>query len=89
MLALGLEIAQAFWSILLPHGFDGGALTGKGDDDTNGWQKEYNRWWSDFLTQKGGRGVSKDTWIMVSISKNCYANFVTVILLATGLHTRD
>ncbi|KAG5637704.1 hypothetical protein H0H81_003560 [Sphagnurus paluster] len=30
----------------------------------DGWKPEYVQWWFDFLNEKGGRGVSKDTWIM-------------------------
>jgi len=62
--SLGLDTAQEFWNLLLPHGSSGGALTGKSTDDITGWQERYNRWWSEFLTQKGSKGVSKDTWTM-------------------------
>lgn len=62
--SLGLETAQAFWTLLLSYGFEGGALTCKSKDDASGWQEKYNRWWSEFLSQKGGKGVSKDTWVM-------------------------
>jgi DCN1-like protein 1/2 len=62
--SLGLEAAQAFWDLLLPHGFEGGALTGRSEEDGKGWQEPYNRWWTDFLSQKGVKGVSKDTWVM-------------------------
>ena len=65
---IGLDTAQEFWNLLLPHGLSGGALTGRSADDVIGWQEKYNRWWSEFLTQKGSKGVSKDTWTMVSIS---------------------
>lgn len=66
--AIGLDTAQEFWNLLLPHGLSGGALTGKSTDDTTGWQERYNQWWSEFLAQKGSKGVSKDTWTMVSIT---------------------
>jgi hypothetical protein len=71
---LGLETAQAFWGLLLPHGLEGGALSHtKGDDDEDvnmdgdeeGWKPEYVQWWFDFLNEKGGKGISKDTWVMV------------------------
>jgi len=71
--SLGLETAQAFWSLLLPHGFHGGALSHvtshDSDDDVKmdgeeGWKEEYIQWWFDFLNQKGHKGVSKDTWVM-------------------------
>jgi DCN1-like protein 1/2 len=67
LIAIGLDTAQAFWALLLPHGCLGGALTGRSKDDVDGWQEKYNGLWSEFLAQRGGKGVSKDTWIMVSI----------------------
>jgi DCN1-like protein 1/2 len=33
-----------------------------------GFKREYVDWWFEFLQAKGGKGVSKDTWNMVSIS---------------------
>lgn len=36
-------------------------------DGDAGWPEEYTQWWFDFLTQKGGKGVSKDTWVMVCV----------------------
>jgi hypothetical protein len=33
--------------------------------DEAGWNDELTQWWFDFLTEKGGKGVSKDTWSMV------------------------
>jgi DCN1-like protein 1/2 len=71
---LATDTAQAFWALLLPHGLKGGALshvhsTDEDEDDDmgeeEGWQPEYVEWWFEFLTQKGGKGVSKDTWVMV------------------------
>ncbi|KAG9217845.1 hypothetical protein PLEOSDRAFT_1067985 [Pleurotus ostreatus PC15] len=71
--SLGIETAQAFWSLLLPHGLQGGALAhirsrDKDEDvdmvEEEGWKDDYNQWWFDFLTEKGGKGISKDTWIM-------------------------
>lgn len=68
----GVDIAQAFWALLLPHGLMGGALAHKkqdGDDvimePQEGFKSEYLQWWFDFLNEKGGKGVSKDTWNMV------------------------
>ena len=77
----GLETAQAFWSLLIPHGLAGGALTriaiqDDSDEDVDmdegeegwkeeGWKEEYLQWWFDFLNGRGGKGVTKDTWIMV------------------------
>lgn len=75
LISLGIENAQAFWGLLLPHGFSGGALshTDSRDDDNDvrmsgardGFKEEYIQWWFDFLNEKGGKGVSKDTWQMV------------------------
>ncbi|KJA24926.1 hypothetical protein HYPSUDRAFT_200185 [Hypholoma sublateritium FD-334 SS-4] len=76
--SLGLETAIALWGLLLPHGLEGGALAhsagsdDEGDEDDAmdgdaGWPGEYTQWWFDFLTQKGGKGVSKDTWVMVRL----------------------
>jgi len=30
-----------------------------------GWTDEHTQWWFQFLTEKGGKGVSKDTWMML------------------------
>ena len=58
----------------MPHGLKGNALAhveSVDDDDDmgmgeeEGWQSEYTQWWFDFLNEKGGKGVSKDTWVMV------------------------
>jgi len=71
--SLGVEFAQALWSLLLPHGFLGGALAHvplrDSDNDSNmdgreGFKEEYIEWWFEFLAQKGYKGVSKDTWVM-------------------------
>ena len=77
--SLGLETAQAYWSLLLPYGLEHGALSHVSStrDDENsdeedvdmdaseeGWKPEYTEWWFEFLNEKGGKGVSKDTWSM-------------------------
>jgi len=67
--SLALDSALALWGLLLPCGFEGGALTSSsGDDDVSmegdKWKEEYNKWWFDFLTEKGIKGISKDTWVM-------------------------
>jgi hypothetical protein len=71
-----IDTAQAFWALLLPHGLHGGALShvhSKDDDDDDdmgeelGWRDEFTSWWFEFLDQKGGKGVSKDTWAMVRV----------------------
>ncbi|KAG6833411.1 hypothetical protein H0H87_007396 [Tephrocybe sp. NHM501043] len=72
--SLGIDTAQAFWALLLPHGLQGAALShqkaesGDGDvsmEEEEGWKPEYTNWWFEFLNEKGGKGVSKDTWVMV------------------------
>lgn len=91
LLFSGLEIAQGLWAILLPHGLTGGALShvSSTDDDGDdamdgieqGWKEEYNDLWFEFLAEKGGKGVSKDTWVMVS-TKFCTtgcANFLSLM----------
>ena len=66
-----IETAQAFWATLIPHGVHGGALAHVGGDDDmsddEGWKDEYTQWWFEFLNEKGGKGISKDTWAMVKI----------------------
>jgi len=73
--SIGVETAIAFWGLLIPHGLAGKALahTPGGDDGDGGdvsmgteegWKPEFTRWWFEFLTIKGGKGVSKDTWTM-------------------------
>lgn len=78
-LVIGLESAQAFWGLLLPHGLQGGALAHtKGEDgedvdmenDEEGWMDEHSQWWFDFLNEKGVKGISKDTWVMVCHSSS-------------------
>lgn len=73
-ISAAMETAQAFWSLLIPHGLKGGALSHisstDSDDDVDmngaeGWRPEYTDWWFEFLNEKGGKGVSKDTWSMV------------------------
>jgi hypothetical protein len=80
----GLETAQEFWALLLPVGLQGGALAhipskNDGDDDMGqeeGWTDEYLQWWFDFLNERGNKGVSKDTWVMVgqifAACPNCF-----------------
>ncbi|KAJ3557633.1 hypothetical protein NM688_g1365 [Phlebia brevispora] len=74
--SLGIDMAQAFWQLLIPFGLQGGALshivsppTRDGEDtrmmeDEEGWRDEYTQWWFDFLQKKGVKGVSKDVWQM-------------------------
>ncbi|KAI5120249.1 hypothetical protein M0805_007553 [Coniferiporia weirii] len=71
--SIGLDFAQGYWSLLIPYGLSGGALSHiapdeDGDDamdsDEQGWKPEYTEWWFDFLREKECKGVSKDTWTM-------------------------
>ncbi|KAF8064336.1 potentiating neddylation domain-containing protein [Lyophyllum atratum] len=70
--SLATDTAQEFWNLLIPHGLEGGAVSHTnvsedGDvsmEHEDGWQSEYLQWWFDFLNEKGGKGVSKDTWVM-------------------------
>lgn len=96
-----LDSAQAFWSLLLPHGLEGGALSHiHSDDDDNdtgsGWKDEYTQWWFDFLNEKGGKGISKDTWVMVCfillslpIRIKFIVSFLTIHLTSFVMHSTD
>ena len=75
-------MAQGFWSILIPHGLLGGALSHTNEDeeqddamegtgDEEGWKPEYLQWWFEFLEQKGTKAINQDTWKMVSCT--CHA----------------
>ena len=69
------DMAKAFWQLLIPHGLQGGAVSHvrRRDDDDDvdmsdeeGWKDEYTQWWFEFLDEKNVKGISKDTWQMVS-----------------------
>jgi len=70
---LAVDTALAFWALLLPTGLAGGALKHDLTDEdvdmdgggNSGWTDEHTKLWFQFLTEKGGKGVSKDTWMMV------------------------
>jgi hypothetical protein len=68
--SLGIELAQAFWSLLLPFGLKGGALRTQdyGGNDISkiniGWTEEHTQLWYEFLKEKNVKGISKDTWSM-------------------------
>ncbi|KAJ6554361.1 defective in Cullin neddylation protein 1 [Mycena capillaripes] len=93
--SIGIDTAQAFWSLLLPHGMAGGALAhvdASGDTDMsgNGWAPEHVDWWFEFLNEKGGKGVSKDTWIMFhDFVRTIDARFETYDLEAAWPSTID
>ncbi|KAM0747783.1 defective in Cullin neddylation protein 1 [Meredithblackwellia eburnea MCA 4105] len=50
--SMQLEIAAELWNLLIPL------------DPENRLPAEHLAWWQDFLVQKGGRAVSKDTWTL-------------------------
>ncbi|GLB44479.1 putative neddylation of cullins play an essential role in the regulation of SCF-type complexes activity [Lyophyllum shimeji] len=71
--SLAIDTAQDFWKLLIPHGLAGGAVSHTKDisedgdvsmEHEEGWQPDYLEWWFEFLNEKGGKGVSKDTWGM-------------------------
>jgi len=69
--SLSVERAIAFWSLLLPIGLSGGALshldvkpTSNADAARAGWREEHNQWWFDYLQLRNVKGISKDTWSM-------------------------
>ncbi|ELU39709.1 hypothetical protein AG1IA_06263 [Rhizoctonia solani AG-1 IA] len=59
ILRMAIESAIAFWNLLLSVGLSGSALP------KNGWTDEHTEWWFEFLKERGGKGVSKDTWAML------------------------
>ena len=74
-----IETAIAFWGLLLPAGQRGQALrhmdmiTDPTTGDVTyqpsrepGWKPDSNALWFEYLNEKGGKGISKDTWQMVS-----------------------
>ena len=82
--SLGIELAQAFWSLLLPFGLKGGALRTQdyGGNDLSkvnvGWTEEHTRLWYEFLKEKNIKGISKDTW---SMARPIFCFFFFVILI--------
>ncbi|KAJ7703954.1 defective in Cullin neddylation protein 1 [Mycena rosella] len=43
-----------------------------------GWSAEHVDWWFEFLQEKGGKGVSKDTWVMfLDFARTIDARFAT------------
>jgi DCN1-like protein 1/2 len=40
------------------------------DEGVEGWKEEHLQWWFDFLNERGGKGVTKDTWVMVCTPTN-------------------
>jgi DCN1-like protein 1/2 len=68
--SLGIELAQAFWNLLIPFGLKGGALRMQdygGNDSpkaSGGWTDDHTQLWYEFLKEKNIKGISKDTWAM-------------------------
>ncbi|KAG6335813.1 hypothetical protein ID866_3271 [Astraeus odoratus] len=46
-------------------GNDDGGHEEDEDEDEQGWEETHTQWWFEFIKEKGGKGVSKDTWQMV------------------------
>jgi DCN1-like protein 1/2 len=77
--SLPLDMALAFWGLLLPLGLKGGALRHsppgdcddyfmRVDDGVGGWTEGHTQLWYDFLNAKDNiKGISKDTWAMVRL----------------------
>ncbi|KAL4077487.1 potentiating neddylation domain-containing protein [Scleroderma citrinum] len=38
----------------------------KDEDREEGWGNEHTEWWLEYMRERGGRGVSKDTWQMLA-----------------------
>ena len=88
-----IETAIAFWGLLLPAGQRGQALRHMdmitdaltGDviyqpSKEPGWKPEHNALWFEYLNEKAGKGISKDTWLMVSDVSNCsYASMLVFL----------
>lgn len=65
-------------------------------DESGGWTSEHTQWWFDFLNEKGGKGISKDTWQMVSPSSHslslihclssCYASHRVSFVFGSCCH---
>ncbi|KAF7320495.1 Defective in cullin neddylation protein [Mycena chlorophos] len=68
--SIPMDTASAFWALLLPYATLGARVDESGDTVMDspaageGWRPEYNDWWIEFMNEKGGKGVSKDTWVM-------------------------
>jgi len=71
------ETAKGLWNLLLPHGLKGGAIStphAPDDVDIDGeklpaeqsWTIERIAMWFQFLDDRGLKGISRDSWLMVS-----------------------
>jgi DCN1-like protein 1/2 len=94
--SLGLELALAFWGLLLPHGLKGGALRSQdpGGDDLmkvdGGWTEEHTQLWYEFLSEKHIKGISKDTWAMfLAFLRSIDAKFETYDIYGAWPSTID
>ena len=55
-------------------------------EDGEGWGDQHTEWWLEYMREKGGKGVSKDTWQMVRF--HCIHLFVYVDDLWTACRFR-
>ena len=73
-IVLAMDSALAFWSLLLPVGLSGASLSHRvlspdGEEippppGEQGWSEANTQLWLEYMQEKGGKGVSKDTWSM-------------------------
>jgi DCN1-like protein 1/2 len=55
-----------------------------------GWSDALTAWWFDFLDEKGGKGVSKDTWSMVRRARSLLRRSTCLTTPAVqGVRARD
>jgi len=100
--SLPVEMALAFWGLLLPLGLKGGALRHsppgdcddyfmKVDDGGCGWTEGHTQLWYDFLNEKKNiKGISKDTWAMfLAFLRTIDASFETYDMEAAWPSTID
>jgi hypothetical protein len=92
-----VDTAKGLWSLLLPHGLKGGALSRSSPTDANGdvkmggveptggqnWTDERTATWFQFLDEKRVKGISKDIWQMVRRPSHL---FLTFQFLSLSLH---
>ncbi|KAF7308027.1 Defective in cullin neddylation protein [Mycena kentingensis (nom. inval.)] len=90
--SIAVDTASAFWELLLPYATIGGRVDASGDTimGGEGWLPEYSQWWTEFLAEKGGKGVSKDTWVMfLDFIRTIDSRFATYDLDAAWPSTID
>lgn len=90
--SIPMENAKAFWALLLPAGQKGDALahqSAASDASEKGWKPEYNQWWFEFLDEKGGKGVSRDTWNMVKYLRKFERGSLMIFFLVHRFYPGD